>query len=76
MNLTSEELIKLVEEYDSKAVEFEKNIVRYTGLNNSDLEEYQTSSIIVLLSLIKINETTVDEVLEKCIKNLNKQRQK
>lgn len=71
MNLTTEELLKLIEEHDSKAVEFEKNIFRYTGLNNSDLEEYQTSSIIVLLSLIKINETTVDEVLEKCIKNLH-----
>lgn len=72
MNLTTEELLKLIQEHDSKAVEFEKNISRYTGLNNSDLEEYKTSSIIVLLILIKINETTVDEALEKCIKDLHK----
>lgn len=38
MNLTTEELIKLVEEHDSKAVEFEENIVRYAGLNHSELE--------------------------------------
>nr|DAE25886.1 MAG TPA: hypothetical protein [Siphoviridae sp. ctu8P6] len=72
MNLTTEELIKLVEEHDSKAVEFEENIVRYTGLNHSELEEYNTSSIIVLLGLIKLNQATVDEILESCVNNLHK----
>ena len=72
MNLTTEELIKLVEEHDSKAVEFEENIVRYTGLNHSELDEYNTSSIIVLLGLIKLNQATVDEILESCVKNLHK----
>lgn len=72
MNLTTDELIKLVEEHDSKAGEFEKNIVRYTGLNHSELEEYNTSSIIVLLGLIKLKQATVDEILESCVNNLHK----
>ena len=72
MNLTSEELIKLVEEHDSKAVEFEKNVVRYTGLNHSELEEYTTNSMIVLLGLIKLKQATVDEILETYVKHLHK----
>lgn len=72
MKLTTEELIKLVEEHDSKAVEFEENIVRYTGLEYSELEEYNTSTMIVLLGLIKLNQATVDEILESCVKNLHK----
>lgn len=72
MSLTMKELIKLVEDHDSKVVEFEKNIVRYTGLEHSELEEYITSSIIVLLGLIKLKQTTVDEVLESCVNNLHK----
>lgn len=72
MNLTTEEIIKLVKEHDSKAVEFEENIVRYTGLEHSELEDYITSTMIVLLGLIKLNQATVDEILEKCVKNLHK----
>lgn len=72
MSLTTEELIKLVEEHDSKAVEFEKNLVRYTGLKHSELEEYNTSTMIVLVGLIKLNQATVDEILETCVKNLHK----
>ena len=72
MNLTSEELIKLVEEYDSKTMEFEKNIVRYTGLERSDLEEYQTDAILVLVALMKLKQVTIDEMLEECLKNLHK----
>lgn len=72
MKLTTAELIKLVEEHDSKAGEFEKNIVRYTGLNHSELEEYNTSSIIVLLGLIKLEQATVDEVFEQCLNQLHK----
>lgn len=72
MSLTTKELLKLVEEHDSKAVEFEKNIVRYTDLERSELEEYNTSSIIVLLGLIKLKQTTVDEILETCVKDLHK----
>lgn len=72
MSLTAEELIKLVEEHDSKVMEFEKNIVRYTGLKHSELEEYNTSTMIVLLGLIKLNQATVDEILETCVKNLHK----
>ena len=72
MNLTTEELIKLVETHDAKAVEFEKNIVKYTGLERSELEKYNTSSIIVLLGLIKLKQATVDEILETCVKDLHK----
>ena len=72
MNLTSEELIKLVEEHDSKAVEFEKNVVRYTGLNHSELEEYTTNSMIVLLGLIKLKQANIDEILETYVKHLHK----
>ena len=72
MNLTSEELIKLVEYHDSKTMEFEKNIVRYTGLERSDLEEYQTGAILVLVALMKLKQVTIDEMLEECLKNLHK----
>lgn len=72
MNLTTEELIKLVKEHDLKAVEFEENIVKYTGLDYSNMNEYNTSSIIVLLSSMKINQITVDEMLEKCLNQLHK----
>ena len=72
MNLTSEELIELAEEYDSKTMEFEKNIVRYTGLERSDLEEYQTGAILVLVALMKLKQVTIDEMLEECLKNLHK----
>lgn len=72
MNLTTGELIRLVEEHDSKAAEFEKNIVKYTGLDYSDMNEYNTSSIIVLLSAMKINQITVDKMLEQCLNQLHK----
>ena len=72
MNLTSEELIKLVEAYDSKTMEFEKNIVRYTGLERSDLKEYQTGAILVLVALMKLKQVTIDEMIEECLKNLPK----
>nr|DAF84400.1 MAG TPA: hypothetical protein [Caudoviricetes sp.] len=72
MNLTTEELIKLVQECDSKAVEFENNIVKYTAFCDSDVLEYISNSLIVILGLIKLKKTTVDEVLEKYVNNRNK----
>lgn len=72
MNLTTEELIKLVEEHDSKAAELEKDIVRYTGMNHSKLEEYNTSNILVLLGLINLDQVTIDEVFEQCLNQLHK----
>ena len=72
MSLTTTELIKLMEEHDSKAGEFERNLVRYTGVTRSELEEYNASSIIVLLGLIKLKQVTVDEILETCAKDLHK----
>ena len=49
-----------------------KNIVRYTGLERSDLEEYQTGAILVLVALMKLKQVTIDEMLEECLKNLHK----
>ena len=49
-----------------------KNIVRYTGLERSDLEEYQTDAILVLVALMKLKQVTIDEMLEECLKNLHK----
>lgn len=72
MNLTAEELIKLVEEYDSKNLEFEDNIRDNTMVDYSELEEYNAGNIIVLLCLIKLNTITIDEMLEKCLDNLHK----
>lgn len=72
MNLTTEQLIELVEECDSKAMEFENNIVKYTSFGDRDVLEYTSNSLIVLLGLIKLKQTTVDEVLEECLNNLHK----
>lgn len=72
MNLKTTEIIKLVEEHDSKAVEFEKCVVDYTNIERWELEEYNTSSIIVLLGLIKLKQATVDEIFESCVNNLRK----
>lgn len=72
MNLTTEELIKLVEEYDSKNLEFEDNIRDNTMVDYSELEDYNAGNIIVLLCLIKLNAITIDEMLEKCLDNLHK----
>lgn len=72
MKLTSEELIKLVEEYDSKNLEFEDNIRDNTAVEDSDLEDYNAGNIIVLLCLIKLDQVTIDEALEVFLNNLHK----
>lgn len=72
MNLTTEELFELVEMYDSKALEFEAKFKDNTELNYSELYDYNASNMIVLLSLIKVNQITVDEMLEKCLNSLHK----
>lgn len=72
MNLTTEELIKFIEECDSKATEFEKNIVKYTAVDDSEVLEYTYNSLIVLLGLIKLKQASVDEILEKCLNYLHK----
>lgn len=72
MNLTTEELIKLIEECDSKAMEFENNIAKYTPFSDSEVLDYTNNSLIVLLGLIKLKQTNVDEMLEKCVNNLQK----
>lgn len=72
MKLTTEELIELVEIYNSKAFEFEAKFKDNTDLNSSELYDYNASNIIVLLSLIKLNQIMVDEMSEKCLNSLHK----
>lgn len=69
MNLTTEELIKLVEEYDSQCIEFEKDVVNYTNIERWELEKYLKSAMILTLGLMKFNNLTVDEMLEECLTN-------
>ena len=64
MKLTSEELIKLAEEYNSKNLEFEDNIRHNTTVEYRELEDYTARNIIVLICLLKLKEITVDEMLE------------
>lgn len=72
MKLTNEELIKLVEEYDSKAVEFEEKIRGNTLVKISELEDYNAGNVIVLLCLIKLKQITIEEMLEGCLNQLHK----
>ena len=72
MKLTSEELIKLAEEYDSKNLEFEDNIRDNTTLEYRELKDYNARNIIVLLCLLKLKEITIDEMLEACLNRLHK----
>lgn len=72
MNLTTEELIKLVEEYDSKNLEFEDNIKDNTNVEYRELEDYNAGNILVLLCLLKLKEITIDEMLESCLNQLHK----
>lgn len=72
MNLTTEELIELVEEHDSKNLEFEDNIRDNTTVDYNELEDYNASNIIVLLCLLKLKEINIDEMLEACLNRLHK----
>ena len=72
MKLTSEELIKLAEEYNSKNLEFEDNIRHNTTVEYRELEDYTARNIIVLICLLKLKETTVDEMLEAWLNQLHK----
>ena len=72
MKLTSEELIKLAEEYDSKNLEFEDNIRDNTTVEYRELEDYTARNIIVLICLLKLKEITIDEMLEAYLNHLHK----
>ena len=72
MNLTTEELIKLVEEYDLKARSFEDKIKDNTTIEYRELEEYNAGNVIMLLCLIKLKQITIDEMLEGCLNQLHK----
>lgn len=72
MKLTSEELIKLAEEYNSKNLEFEDNIRDNTTVEYHELEDYTARNIIVLMCLLKLKEITIDEMLEAFLNHLHK----
>ena len=72
MKLTSEELIELVEEYDSKNLEFEDNIRDNTTVEYRELEDYNERNMIILICLLKLKEITIDEMLEACLNHLHK----
>lgn len=72
MNLTTEELIKLVEDHDAKASCFENKIITNTEIEYSEIDEYTMSTVLVLLLSMKLNTITADEMLEKCLNNLQK----
>lgn len=72
MNLTNEELIKLVETNDSQCLEFEEAVVNYTNIERWELETYVKNTMIVTLGLIKLKQITMDETLEKCLDDLHK----
>ena len=73
MKLTSEELIKLAEEYNSKNLEFEDNIRDNTTVEYRELEDYNARNMIVLICLLKLKEITIDEMLEACLNHIHKQ---
>ena len=72
MKLTSEELIKLAEEYDSKNLEFEDNIRDNTTVEYRELEDYTARNIIILICLLKLKEINTDEMLEAFLNHLHK----
>jgi hypothetical protein len=72
MNLTTEELIKLVEEYDLKARTFEDKIKDNTTIEYRELEDYNATNITILLCLVKLKQITIDEMLEACLDQLHK----
>lgn len=72
MKLTSEELIELVEEYNSKNLEFEDNIRDNTTVEYRELEDYTARNIIILICLLKLKEINTDEMLEAFLNHLHK----
>lgn len=72
MNLTTNEIVELTEKHDSIATEFEQGLVEKSNISFEDLVSYHNSSIIVLLGLMKLNNLTIDEMLDSCIKDLHK----
>lgn len=72
MNLTTEELNKLVDEHDLKARFFEDKINDTTTIKYRELEEYNAGNVVMLLCLIKLKQITIDEMLEGCLNQLHK----
>lgn len=72
MKLTTHEILELTEKHDSIATEFEQALVEKSNVSFENLVSYHNSSIIVLLGLMKLNNLTIDEMLDSCIKDLHK----
>lgn len=72
MKLTTNEILELTEKHDSIATEFEQALVEKSNVSFENLVSYHNSSIIVLLGLMKLNNLTIDEMLDSCIKDLHK----
>lgn len=72
MKLTTNEILELTEKHDSIATEFEQALVEKNNVSFENLVSYHNSSIIVLLGLMKLNNLTIDEMLDSCIKDLHK----
>lgn len=72
MNLTNSELIEFLTICDLKASAFENKIINNTDIEYSEIDDYTINTVIVLLSSMKLNHITIDEMLEKSLKNLHK----
>lgn len=72
MNLTTEELITWLEKHDLNVGELENKLCDEYFVDSEELYQYTQSSFITLLGLMKFNNLTVEEMLEKCLDNLHK----
>lgn len=72
MNLTTEELITFLEKHDLNVSELENKLCDEYFVDSEELYQYTQSSFITLLGLMKFNNLTVEEMLEKCLDNLHK----
>ena len=72
MNLTTEELITLVETHDLKAFELENKLRDKCCVDSDELNNYNQNSIITVLGLMKFYDLTVEEMLEKYLYDLHK----
>ena len=70
MNIETEELIKLLEDNDSICVDFEKALTDLYDIDREEVVRYHESSIMVLLGLMKLNNITIEEMLEQMIGGL------
>lgn len=72
MKLTTEELLEVLETHDVKAFEFENRLRNESDITLDELHHYYKTIFITLLGQMKLNNLTVDEMLEECLDNLHK----